>query len=274
MSPERLLRWYPEPYRSERGPEILGVLMDAGGPTGRERRALILNGLRMRTGADRPSTTWDSWRAALRTAAIMWLVINSVYALTGLLSPDIDFGPVLAGQILLGAAAIAAIIGNRFTVALVATAVSIGLDQLPKTGSWIGGWHLLPLVVVALAPLAGRGPVSVPRSLNLLAALALVPAGLMLTSMVVHHAVWANASRAFWWYFIAAAVLWAVVDPRITLTAGLVLVCDVVEKIWVAVTIGYGSGWYWIVLPVAIAAIMPVLGVTTGTIAAHRRARL
>ena len=179
-----------------------------------------------------------------------------------------------AGQVLLGGVAVVAIVGNRFTVALLATAVAIGLDQVPKSGSWIGGWHLLPLVAVALAPLAGRGPVRVPRSLDLLGGLALVPAGLMLVSFVAHRAVWANASRAFWWYLLAAAVLWVVVDARVTLAAGLVLVGDVVDRGWGAVTAGFDTAWYWIVLPVGVAAIMPVIGIGTGSVVAWRRARL
>lgn len=65
----RLLLAYPAPYRAVRGDEILGTLMEAARPGQtrpalRERRALLLGGLRVRFGADRRLPVAVNWRLA------------------------------------------------------------------------------------------------------------------------------------------------------------------------------------------------------------------
>jgi hypothetical protein len=275
MSADGLLRWYPEPYRSERGPEILGVLMDAGGPTGRERRALILGGLRMRAGADSRRTTWQSWRAALRTAALMLLILTICDTLENLVQADTDFDRVDAVRIVLGLIAIAAILRHYFSVAVVTVAVLLATEGIVRLGSHPGLGHSPWLVILFLIPLAGHGPVRVPRSLHYLAAWTLVPAGLMFLQALLDQTSYANASRATWWFLLAAAVLWSVVDERFALTVGLVLLYNAAFLITgVADQVMDGYVASWMAGAISIELIMPIIGVTAGTIVARHRARL
>jgi len=282
---ERLLRWYPEHYRRERGAEMLGVLMDGAAadrrrPALRERLALVVGGLRMRAGTYGQGTAWQSWRAALRTAALILVVLNVADATAGLGWHEQGAIADIA-KIILGALAAGAILRDYFSVAVGATVAMVAVEGfIVMDGSLIripvepGVYTFAPgLVVVLLLPLVGRGPVRVTRSLNVLAALALIPAGLWAISP--YSTDYANAFRASWWYLLAAAVLWAVVDERLALTLGLVLLYNVayqVPLVWRALS--YGEFGIWSLIAIAIASIMPVIGVTAGAVVARRRARV
>lgn len=279
---ERLLRWYPAAYRQERGAEMLGVLMDGAAegsrrPPLRERWALVLGGLRMRTGAAGYWRAWQSWRAALRTAALILLVLNIAKAVSTLANyPDATVLPSTIAQIVVGTLAVVAVLRQHFALAVAGAAVLIPLFSV---GVFDGQVFFIPysgprlyspwLVIAFLLPLVGRDRVRVPRSLHVLSALALIPAALWVMPVT------SNASRASWWFLLGAAVLWAVVDERPALTLGLVLLYNVAYELvraWGAVRVG--SFDLSVPRDVAVAMIMPVIGITAGAVVARRRARI
>jgi hypothetical protein len=237
----------------------------------------------MRTGAYGRWTAWQSWRAALRTAALMLLALNVASAVAALLGQDQDAEVSDAAKITFGVLATVAVLRNLFAVAIGATAAMIAVNGIVVLDGHVfhvplgpGASSFAPWLVVAfLLPLVGRGPVRVARSLNVLAALVLIPAGLWIYHSAVLVTAYANASRASWWYLLAAAVLWAVVDERLALTVGLVLLYNVAYQFSIAWgAIRYGQVDIWMLPPIAIALIMPVIGITSGVVAARRRARL
>lgn len=71
-----LLRAYPGWYLAERGDEILGTLLEVGGPDRswpavRDARALILGGLRVRVGQHQRQTAAAALRQAVMLAAVL-----------------------------------------------------------------------------------------------------------------------------------------------------------------------------------------------------------
>jgi hypothetical protein len=285
---ERLLRWYPAGYRRERAGEMLGVLMDGAGdgqrrPSARERRALVVGGLRMRAGVAGSWRVWQSWQSALWTAAVMVLVLNVEDTVQQMLYPGDRFDRTDVVLVGLGLLALVALVRGWFAVAVASAAVMVGANALvagfPPMMAARGSLLYSPWLVIALlVPLVGRGPVRVPLSLRVTLGSVVVPAGLWLAAWLwpvlglgsgTH---WANMSRASWWWLIALAALWAVVDERPVLTVGLVLLFNVVYEIWVALQSG-GLG-VWVFQDVGVVAILPVLGMTLGAVVARRRARL
>lgn len=78
-----LLGWYPRAYREERGPELLGTLLDAAGPglarpPWREARALVLGGLRMRAGTTRHRSGAATLGEGLRLGLLVLFAIQAV----------------------------------------------------------------------------------------------------------------------------------------------------------------------------------------------------
>ena len=262
---EHLLRCYPEPYRSERGPEILGVLMDAGGPTPRERLALILGGLRMRA---RSGAHGNAWPPALRTAAIMLLVLKILDEADTMVAFRTGPDAAMTYRIVLSLIGVVALTRNRFLATAAAAVAMIAVDgrdlYLIRLYS---PWLVLALVV----PLIGRGPVSVPRPLHYLVGWTLIPAGITIAGSALTDNGWPNAAEYTWWVLFAAAALWAVVDERLVLTVGLVLLYEVTFRLPFAIEADFlRAGLPWI----GLGLIIPVLGITTGSVLVRRRARI
>ena len=74
----RLLRAYPQPYRADRGEEILGTLLDAAPadrhwPPARDAWSLITGGLRVRAARNRQLPLAANLRLAALLAAALWL---------------------------------------------------------------------------------------------------------------------------------------------------------------------------------------------------------
>jgi hypothetical protein len=189
---------------------------------------------------------------------------------------DATVVPSTIAQIVIGTLAVVAVLRQHFALAVAGAAVLIPLFSV---GVFDGQVFFIPysgprlyspwLVIAFLLPLVGRGRVRVPRSLHVLSALALIPAVLWVMPLT------ANASRACWWFLLGAAVLWALVDERPALTLGLVLLYNVayeLSRAWGAVR----TGSFDLSVPreVAIAMIMPVIGITAGAFVARRRARI
>src|SRR5262249_43548534 len=75
----RLLHCYPQPYRYERGDEILDTLVQLARPgqrypTPREALGLILGGLRTRAGTNRRGTAATAWVGGLHLTVLLLLV--------------------------------------------------------------------------------------------------------------------------------------------------------------------------------------------------------
>ncbi|GAA4693381.1 hypothetical protein [Phytohabitans rumicis] len=145
----RLLRAYPADYRSERGAEMIGTLMEAAGPdqrrpTAREAVALIVRGLQVRAGGNRRRSQAQTWLGALRLAVLLLLTYATAAALAraGAVVTDTiadgelgfigNLGKPLA--LLLAVAALLAVARGRYAWGLLATAgatfVVLGVEIL------------------------------------------------------------------------------------------------------------------------------------------------
>jgi hypothetical protein len=301
----RLLRLYPTGYRQARGAEMLAVLMDSAPPDRRrpqwrEVRGLILGALRVRAGANDRRTAGQSWRVALRAAALMLLIQYAGNALWPLMyNPDDAGVPIaqVAVSIAIATACVLAIVAVFRGAYLAAAVVSAGAFVLETIGPQIvahfatlpystfglssGG---LPLVVVLLIPLIGRGPVVVPRKLNLLLLVPVVSVALNAYGTLTQDPDFQTGSRAVWQTFAVAAILWSVVDERVAMTFGLAFFSVVVDRAMPDLVLGGWSTWRWpltdwsmwrwTLADMAILAILPVLDIAIGATVAVRRARI
>jgi hypothetical protein len=245
----RLLRAYPAWYRRERGEEILDTLLAAAPrgrtwPSLRDCGALILGGLRVRAGQNRRLTAAASLRLAVLFGVALWLTGNVSFDLAfagqGWLHwvpPGQHFAYIAARGLVMLAAVGAAWFAPRPVVAAISL-IAAAACAYP----WQGPWWLLgePAMLAALALLA-LGKQRMPRSwLWLLGAelVAQMPASfgfgrfhgllpLFLFPWLIDYLPWA---------ILAAVVLWAVVDARPAIAAG---VCAALGR-----AIPFATGWY------------------------------
>lgn len=292
----RLLRLYPPAYRRARGAEMLAVLMDSAAPgrrrpPWREVRGLVLGALRARAGADDRRTAGQSWRVALRIAALMLLIQHAGDALWQLLyNPDGLGVPVALSTVNLAVAAacvlaIVAIFRGLPLVAAVLTAGAFVLETVSpqivasfsappysSLGLRSGG---LPLVVVLLIPLIGRGPVVVPKKLNLMLLIPVASVALDAYGTLTRTPSFQTGGRAVWQAFAVAAILWSVIDERVAMTSGLAFFSVVVNRATADLPIrGDWPQWHWTLIDMGILAILPVLDIAVGATVTARRARI
>jgi hypothetical protein len=283
---ERLLRLYPKQYRRDRGPEMMAVLMESAEPgrrrpAAREQWALVIGAARAHADAAGRRSAAQAWRAALRTAALIVLVIHTGDAVLPAFDPELDFGPVNAARIALSVVAVIAVTRHLFLVAALVTTAVITLEYVPVEGSFTIAWYPLPLVIAFLLPLIRRGPVTVPRSLNHLVALSVIPVAMMVFGTVTRDPSFHTGSRTVWMAAVTAAVLWAVVDERIALSLGLTLL---VQPVTFALRVlePFGGGFTdslsavgpSLLTNTAVLMILPLVGLTFGAVTARRRSRL
>jgi len=236
----RLLRAYPAWYRRERGEEIVDTLLAAAPrgrnwPSLRDCGALILAGLRVRAGQNRRLTTAANLRLAVLFGVALWLTGEAsshlAFACQGWLHwvpPGQHFAYAAVRGLVMLAAAGAAWFAPRpvaAAISLIAIAaislIAIATDAYP----WQGPWWLLgePAMLAALALLV-LGKERMPRCWLWLLGADL--AAQMLTSFEG----WQFYRLFFFlspsllndlpWVIPAAAVLWAVVDARPAIAAG------------------------------------------------------
>ena len=129
-----LLRLYPAAYRRARGAEMLAVLMDSAPadrsrPEWREVRGLVLGALRVRAGAHGHRTAGQSWRVALRIAAVMLLIKAGGDAVW-----QVSFNPV-AVRLAVAAACVVAMVAVFRGAYLAATVVTTGAFVLDAFSS-------------------------------------------------------------------------------------------------------------------------------------------
>ncbi|HEX8630566.1 MAG TPA: hypothetical protein VF755_20595, partial [Catenuloplanes sp.] len=242
---ERLLNVYPADYRRARGTEVLETLREAAEP-GRQRPArhevvaLILGALRVRAGSHGRRTTGQTWLAALRLGALSLLVLHAAntaahfvvveyegyggdygWALLPRVGPPLGLAVGLA----LNGWAIVAVLRSRYRTAMVAAALTFAAAELMELvlhgpGS-LGFWQL-PLAVVLLIPLLRRPAVAVSKSVNYVLAVPFLFAALTLYSgLGGPHAIPLRIGALA--SVCVAACLWSVVDERVALTLGLLL---------------------------------------------------
>lgn len=142
----RLLRWYPEQWRTRYGAELLALVDDVSegrGPTGALRRSLLLEGLKERLrehaliGRDRPPT--ERIRAGARVTLVAWaalVVAGSGFARfsehwqTGVPSRD-----RLVPEVMHGVVVVLAALGALAVVSVVLTALP-SIRSAVSAGRW------------------------------------------------------------------------------------------------------------------------------------------
>ena len=282
---ERLLRLYPAAYRQARGAEMLAVLMDAAPPDRRrpewrEVRGLVIGALRARAGADGRRTAWQSWRVALRMAALMLLLQSGADALW-----QIRFIPVAETVAVAAAVVLAtmAVLRGAYLAATLVTAgafvVQVVTPRLVPYRSADLGYYLSPswrlvLVVALLVPLIGRGRVVAPRALNLMLLVPVVSAMLEAHGAFTQNPLPQASSAAVWQTLAIAAVLWSVIDERVAMTFGLAFLSVAVSRASYLTLHGTLALWAWTLLDMAVLAILPLLDIAVGATVAARRARI
>jgi hypothetical protein len=250
----RLLWCYPAGYRRARSSELLDTLVEVAAPgqrwpAAREARALVLGGLRARTGADRVRTRGDVWLGAIRLAVLFLLAHAAALALA-------DTGHLLSGLVIdgrslyasalgytelgyplvlvLAAAALVAVAAGRPVVALPLTVVAVPVQQWsvswlhpgPTPGSYLMfSWEgllfaqscQLALAALLTVPLLFRRPAAPGRPWRWLLA---VPVGVFVlpTSFEVSF-----PSDQLFAVLVLGAAVWCVVDARVPIAAGALL---------------------------------------------------
>jgi hypothetical protein len=161
-----LLRAYPAAYRTERGEEIIGTLLEAtpperSWPRARDIRCLILGGLRARAALNKRNTTGANLRLAALVGVIAYLAFIAGTILGVLLTAaehgDLDPGssmpfgwPLVVVTALIAATCVLAWVSRRRVIVLAAALPTAGAIAL--TGPWSPG--ALGFPVTELAALA------------------------------------------------------------------------------------------------------------------------
>jgi hypothetical protein len=302
----RLLRLYPAAYRRARGAEMLAVLMDSAPPDRRrpqwrEVRGLIIGALRVRAGAQGRRTAGQSWRVALRTAALILLIQAAGDTLWQMMfNPDGESLPIARVAVSLTIAAlcvlaVVAVVRGAYLVAAVVTAGAFVLQMVapeivlhfsPPFITYLSPSWQLALVVVLLIPLIGRGTVVVPKALNLMLLVPVVSVALNAYGTLAQDPSFQTGSRTVWQTLAVAAILWSVVDERVAMALGLAFFNVVVNRalldlppvwhdwsMWMGM-LGDWSMSRWTLIDMGILAILPMLNIAVGATLAVRRARI
>jgi hypothetical protein len=171
----RLLRAYPQPYRAERGEEILATVLDAAPddrrwPPAREARSLIAGGLRVRAARNRQLPVTVNLRLAALLAAALWLT-NAVTTFLNFATDRHMYQLPAAGAALFAACALGSCLAiasawlwpRAVTVGIalaVTAAAALACSQSHLLGDWSFDVRLIgpPLAVAALATGKDRPP--------------------------------------------------------------------------------------------------------------------
>jgi hypothetical protein len=237
---------------------------------------------------------------SLRTAALILLIQTAGDTLWQMMYAPAGEPPPIAwaaASLTIAAAcvlAIAAVFGGAYLVAVVATGGAFVIQTVApqfvlyfssSSFSYLSPAWQLPLVLMLLIPLIGRGRVVAPRALNLMLLVPVASVALYAYGTLTQDPSFQTGSRAVWQTLAVAAVLWSVVDERVALTLGLAY-CSVVVNhalsdlplvldnwsAWPAMP--DWSMWRWRLIDMGILAILPVLDIAVGATVAARRARI
>lgn len=302
-----LLRAYPAAYRRARGDEMIGTLMEAAKPgqrrpSLREAGSLALRGLQTRAGVHGSRSGGERLAGTIRLAVLLLLAYATAVSLA-------EFGPIMNNpgtpfsalrplETLFAAAALVAVAAGRQVLGLVGTAATFAVSLLvhgyhfnndgyiggfvylvqPWTVDWgpmfavsMTSWTFWPAPIAALLilplirwrPRGGTAPY---------AWLLAVPVGVVAlpTDFDVTTGIqpWGTVAAA------AVLLLWAAVDPRVTLAGGVLLLPLVVGPLtkyltpdWAPVQL-HRDGWFL----TYVAAI--VVLTATGALRLRQQARI
>jgi hypothetical protein len=232
----RLLRAYPQPYRTERGEEILATLIEAAPagrnwPTAREAWSLITCGLRVRAARNRQLPLLTNLRLAALLATAIWLT-QSVSSYVELAHSEFMMHQWL-GSVQFGLCALAAcmVIASAWfwrrgvTVAFaLAVIVILVLASQQVGGFFVADDTVPPLVLAALA----MGKVRPPRCwlwIPVVAVIAQPPGAPFIPYFSIPWSLFNffPLAPAVFLALLAITVLWFAVDPRPLIAFGLYL---------------------------------------------------
>lgn len=294
-----LLRAYPRAYRQYRADEMLETLLatadDTRRPSLREAAALVVGGLRARTGVDRLGSRSALGHSALRLSALSLLVYGMTVwatgpiALVGIVWADHSYRPdawwFLAVPALLTSTLLATAWGRyrlALTAALSTTVMQVWSDNRWDQSALFWSAHRLqgsivpqfwPAVLVSLALLfllrAPRTRVNRPWAWPVLAALAIAA----LTPNPING--WSDAPWMSVYAFAALAVIAAPIDARLPIAASALLLAPASALASYELYFhqaGWELGTSAATIPI-LAAVM-VITFAAGTIAGRRQASM
>ncbi|GAA4569606.1 hypothetical protein GCM10023176_26570 [Micromonospora coerulea] len=294
-----LLRAYPRAYRQYRADEMLETLLataeDERRPNLREAAALVVGGLRARTGVDRLGSRSALGYSALRLSALSLLV----YGLTLWAGGPISFlvtmlseGPYkpdtwwfIVIPALLTIALLAAAWGS-YPLAFAAAILTVAAQHLSANWGdqsyWFWSVYSLQYAIVPkcwpalLASLtllrllrAPRTPVSKPWTWPVLGALAVVA----LTASPING--WSDAPLMSLYAFAALAVITAPIDARMPIVASVLLLAPALAQATYQLYFKQ-AGWELEISITTILILTAVMVITlaAGTITGRRQARM
>jgi|HubBroStandDraft_6_1064221.scaffolds.fasta_scaffold168418_2 hypothetical protein len=293
-----LLRAYPRWYRRNRGEEMLGTLMEASEPgrrwpSARDARALITGGLRVRSGLGGRLTAAAALRQALLLGAGLaltsWVASEFSNVILGVTHNELASGDgsEVAFGLLTVAVVAAAWLAPRWAAA--ALALAGAALYLVLWGDTV--MAISPAMLMTMTAGLVLGPERLPRSWlglagaffagNLLKEIHSVftPAPPPITRQELrqvflahrahqfphlpgqHAGILAIATVLLPWLVFAAALLWGVLDARVTLalTVYLLFTWPVIDLLdYLDVHSGGLSAWQW-AAPAAGAAVLAVV---------------
>ncbi|MGW9196421.1 hypothetical protein [Micromonospora chersina] len=294
-----LLRAYPRAYRQYRADEMLETLLATAGdtrrPNLREAAALVVGGLRARTGVDRLGSRSALRHSALRLSALSLLVYGLTLwatgpiALVGIVWEDHSYRPdawwFLAVPVLLTSTLLATAWG-RYRLALAAalstTVMQVWSDNRWDQSSLFWSAHRLqgaivprfwPAVLVSLVLLfllrAPRTPVNRPWAWPVLAALAIAA----LTPNPING--WSDAPLMSLYAFAALAVATAPIDARMPIVASVLLLAPASAQAAYELYF-HRAGWELgtTATTILILAAAMVITLAASTVAGRRQARM
>ncbi|SIN22367.1 hypothetical protein [Micromonospora cremea] len=294
-----LLRAYPRAYQQYRADEMLETLLATAGqrrrPDLREAAALVVGGLRARTGVGRLGSRSALGYSALRLSALSLLVYGMTLWAGGPISflvttlsegaykPD-DWWFIVIPALLTIALFAAAWGSYRMAIA---AAISTVVAQHWSANwwdqsSWFWSVHSLqyaivpkcwPALLASLALLrllrAPRTPVTKPWTWPVLGALAVV----VLTPSPING--WSDAPLMSLYAFAALAVITAPIDARMPIVASVLLLAPALAQ--AAYQLHFKqAGWELgtSITTILILTAVMVITLAAGTIAARRQARM
>ncbi|MFG2165852.1 hypothetical protein [Micromonospora chersina] len=290
-----LLRAYPRAYRQYRADEMLETLLatadDTRRPSLREAVALVVGGLRARTGVDRLGSRSALGHSALRLSALSLLVYGMTLWAAGPISfsaivlADHAYRPdawwFMAVPALLAIALFAAARGSyrlAFAAAISTVVAQYWSENWWDQSSSLWSAHSLqgaivpkfwPAVLASLALLpllrAPRAPVTRPWAWPVLAALAIAA----LTPNPING--WSDAPVMSLYAFAALAVITAPIDARMPIVASALLLAPASALASYELYF-HGAGWELgtSVTTILILAAVMVITLAAGAIAGRR----
>ncbi|MEU5942506.1 hypothetical protein ABZ807_25770 [Micromonospora sp. NPDC047548] len=292
-----LLRAYPRAYQQYRADEMLETLLATADderrrPSLREAAALVVGGLRARTGVDRLGSRSALGYSALRLSALSLLVYgmtlwagSPISFLVTMLSegpykPDTWWYMHIAIPALLTIALFAAAWGS-YRLAFAATILTVAAQLWSANPSLWSVYSLQsaivpkfwPALLASLALLgllrAPRTPVTRPWAWPVLGALAVVA----LTPSPING--WSDAPLMSLYAFAALAVITAPIDARMPIVASVLLLAPALAQATFELYFKQ-AGWELetSITTILILTAVMVITLAAGTIAGRRQARM